>query len=108
MTLRLIESAGLTAIYDKVMNGERLTAADGLALYENPNLNAVGALANIVRERQPITKPPAVAKREIGQFAPPSIEGEWRQAGILLRSAGHPDPATGRRQQTLASKVGLS
>lgn len=51
MTLRLIESAGLTAIYDKVMNGERLTAADGLALYENPNLNAVGALANIVRER---------------------------------------------------------
>src|SRR5580700_2014948 len=51
MSKRLIESAGLTAIYDKVMTGERLTANDGLALYENPNLNAVGALANIVRER---------------------------------------------------------
>jgi aminodeoxyfutalosine synthase len=51
MTFRLIEKAGLTAIHDKVMNGERLTAADGLALYENPNLNAIGALANIVRER---------------------------------------------------------
>lgn len=51
MTFRLIEKAGLTAIYDKVMNGERLTAKDGLALYENPNLNAIGALANIVRER---------------------------------------------------------
>ena len=51
MSKRLIEGAGLTAIYDKVMAGERLTAEDGLALYENPNLNAVGALANIVRER---------------------------------------------------------
>ena len=51
MTLRLIENAGLASIYEKVMTGERLSAADGLALYKNPNLNAVGALANIVRER---------------------------------------------------------
>ena len=51
MSKRLIESAGLTNIYDKVMGGERLNSEDGLALYLNPNLNAVGALANIVRER---------------------------------------------------------
>ena len=51
MSKRLIESAGLTRIYDKVMSQERLSADDGLALYQNPNLNAVGALANIVRER---------------------------------------------------------
>ena len=51
MSKRLIESAGLTKIYDKVQAGERLSAEDGLALYQNPNLNAVGALANIVRER---------------------------------------------------------
>ena len=51
MSKRLIESAGLTNIYDKVMDGERLNSDDGLALYLNPNLNAVGALANIVRER---------------------------------------------------------
>jgi aminodeoxyfutalosine synthase len=51
MSKRLIESAGLTNIYDKVMGGERLNSDDGLALYLNPNLNAVGALANIVRER---------------------------------------------------------
>jgi aminodeoxyfutalosine synthase len=51
MSMRLFETAGLTGIYDKVMSGTRLSAEDALALYENPNLNAVGALANIVRER---------------------------------------------------------
>jgi aminodeoxyfutalosine synthase len=51
MSRRLIETAGLTGIYDKVVAGERLTYDDGLALWLNPNLNAVGALANIVRER---------------------------------------------------------
>ena len=51
-SLRLIESAGLTDLYEKVMLGQRLTAEDGLKLYENPNLNAVGSLANIVRERK--------------------------------------------------------
>jgi aminodeoxyfutalosine synthase len=51
MSRRLIESAGLMPIYDKVMAGERLTYDDGLELYLNPNLNALGALANIVRER---------------------------------------------------------
>jgi aminodeoxyfutalosine synthase len=51
MSLRLVESAGLTDIHDKVMDGKRLSFEDGLRLYENPNLNAVGWLANIVRER---------------------------------------------------------
>ncbi len=51
MSRRLIESAGLMPIHDKVVAGERLTYDDGLALYLNPNLNALGALANIVRER---------------------------------------------------------
>ena len=43
---------GLADIYDKVQAGERLSGADGLRLYENPDLQAVGALANIVRERK--------------------------------------------------------
>ncbi|MBV9852466.1 MAG: CofH family radical SAM protein [Armatimonadetes bacterium] len=51
MSRRLIESAGLMPIHDKVMAGERLTYDDGLALYTHPNLNALGALANLVRER---------------------------------------------------------
>jgi aminodeoxyfutalosine synthase len=47
----MIEAAGLMPIHDRVMSGERLTYEDGLQLYLNPNLNALGALANIVRER---------------------------------------------------------
>ena len=42
----------LQPIYEKVTAGERLTAADGMRLYGTPHLNAVGYLANLVRERQ--------------------------------------------------------
>jgi aminodeoxyfutalosine synthase len=51
MSRRLVENAGLTDIYDKVMDGKRLTYDDGLRLYESADLNAVGWMANIVRER---------------------------------------------------------
>jgi aminodeoxyfutalosine synthase len=43
--------AGLGDIAQKVLRNERLTYDDGLALYENADLFAVGALANHVRER---------------------------------------------------------
>ena len=42
----------LIDIYRKVDSGERLSPEDGLRLYQTPNLSAVGAMANIVRERQ--------------------------------------------------------
>jgi len=42
----------LIDIYRKVDNGERLSYEDGLRLYKTPNLNAVGHMANIVRERR--------------------------------------------------------
>ncbi len=48
----LAQSAGLSDIYGKVMDGRRLTFRDGLRLYESKELMAVGALANIVRERK--------------------------------------------------------
>jgi aminodeoxyfutalosine synthase len=51
MSRRLVEAAGLTDIYEKVMEGKRLSYEEGLRLYENPDLNAVGWMANIVRER---------------------------------------------------------
>ena len=38
-------------IYEKVIAGERLSAGDGMRLYDTVNLNAVGYMANIVRER---------------------------------------------------------
>jgi len=41
----------LLSIYEKVMNGERLSREDGILLYKTPNLTGVGFLANIVRER---------------------------------------------------------
>lgn len=51
ISMRLIERAGLKDVYAKVDNGVRLDADDALRLYQNPDLNAVGALANVVRER---------------------------------------------------------
>ncbi len=51
MTERAAANAGLSNIYGKVMSGERLNTDDGLQLYATADLNAVGALANIVRER---------------------------------------------------------
>ncbi len=41
----------LIDIYDKVDAQERLSYEDGVRLYHTPDLNAVGYLANIVRER---------------------------------------------------------
>jgi len=48
----LTRSAGLADIYAKVMDGRRLTFLDGVRLYESKELMAVGAMANIVRERK--------------------------------------------------------
>lgn len=39
-------------LYDKVMAGDRLTEADALRLFESKDLNAVGALAEVVRQRK--------------------------------------------------------
>jgi aminodeoxyfutalosine synthase len=42
----------LRPIHEKVVNGERISDADALKLYASNDLNAVGAIANIVRERK--------------------------------------------------------
>ena len=43
---------GLKDIHAKVRKGQRLSADDGLSLFQHPDLHAVGYLANIVRERK--------------------------------------------------------
>ncbi|MCZ6696466.1 MAG: aminofutalosine synthase MqnE [Acidobacteria bacterium] len=48
---RYIEKSGLGSIAEKILAGERLNRDEGLALYRHPDLLAVGALANHVRER---------------------------------------------------------
>ena len=50
MNLRLLDPA-LRPIAGKVLGGKRISDADALELYSNPDLIGVGALANAVRER---------------------------------------------------------
>ena len=45
------DDAALRPIAEKVIAGERLSMADGLALYRSADILAVGWLANLVRER---------------------------------------------------------
>lgn len=52
MKLESTLPADLMPIYRKVENGEKLSREDGILLYRHPDLTAVGALANIVRERK--------------------------------------------------------
>lgn len=49
---RLFHSDTLLPIYDKVAAGERISNADALALYASRDLHALGAMANLVRERK--------------------------------------------------------
>lgn len=49
---KLAHAAGLGALHDKVVRGERLSFDDGVALFRSRELMAVGAMANVVRERK--------------------------------------------------------
>lgn len=42
----------LRSVYDKVLAGERISDADALTLYASRDLNALGAMADVVRERK--------------------------------------------------------
>ncbi|MBI3449314.1 MAG: aminofutalosine synthase MqnE [Acidobacteria bacterium] len=47
-----LDRAGLSSIYRKVLDGTRLTGDDGLALSACHDVNALGYMANLVRERK--------------------------------------------------------
>jgi aminodeoxyfutalosine synthase len=49
---KIIARAGLTDIAEKVFSAQRITDAEALRLYETKDLNALGFLANHVRERK--------------------------------------------------------
>jgi aminodeoxyfutalosine synthase len=49
---RSVDRAGLGDLGDKVVAGERLSFEDGVRLFESQELAALGALANLVRERR--------------------------------------------------------
>jgi aminodeoxyfutalosine synthase len=46
-----IEDSRLRPIWDKVTAGARLSYEDGLAMFRSPDILALGAMANVVRER---------------------------------------------------------
>jgi aminodeoxyfutalosine synthase len=52
LAMAYVRAGGLGPIADKVLAGERLSPEDGMTLCRHPDLLAVGALANHVRERR--------------------------------------------------------
>jgi len=47
-----IQRSELRDIYDKVVAGERISEADALRLFESKDLNAIGAIADFVRQKK--------------------------------------------------------
>jgi aminodeoxyfutalosine synthase len=47
-----IQRSELCDIYDKVIAGERISEADAMRLFESKDLNALGAIADFVRQRK--------------------------------------------------------
>ncbi len=47
-----VQQTPLRDLYEKVAGGERLTTGEALRLFESRDLNAVGAIADLARERQ--------------------------------------------------------
>src|ERR1043165_6743456 len=48
----LLQQSGLRDLYDKVAAGERISEADALRLFESKDLNAIGAIADLVSQRK--------------------------------------------------------
>ena len=47
-----LQKSDLRDLYDKVAAGERISDEDALRLFESKDLNAVGAIADCVRQRK--------------------------------------------------------
>src|SRR5208283_1649453 len=47
-----IQQSGLRDLYEKIAAGERISEADALRLFESKDLNAVGAIADLARQKK--------------------------------------------------------
>src|SRR6202140_4889555 len=47
-----VQHNSLRDLYDKVAAGERISEADALRLFESKDLNAVGAIADLARQKK--------------------------------------------------------
>lgn len=61
----LYSKYGLKEIYEKIMAGERLSKEDGLRLFSCNNINAIGSLADHVRQKLHGSKVTYVVNRQI-------------------------------------------
>ena len=91
MTEIAAASTGLTNIYEKVMRVERLNADDCLQLYQTADLNAIGALANIVRERMSGDKTYYVRNQHINYT---NVCNKGCKFCAFYAQKGGPDPYT--------------
>ncbi len=48
----LIQHSPLRDLHDKVAAGERISDADALRLFESKDINALGAIADLARQRK--------------------------------------------------------
>ena len=61
----LVQRSGLKDIYDKVTAGERISESDALRLFESKDLNSVGAIAEVVRQRKTCNRASYIINRYI-------------------------------------------
>src|ERR1700739_4101273 len=47
-----VERSGLRDLYDKGADGRRIDEADALRLFESKDLNAIGAIADLARQKR--------------------------------------------------------
>src|SRR5512143_3844007 len=47
-----VQRSGLRDLYDKVAAGERISEADALRLFETKDLNTLGAIADLARQKK--------------------------------------------------------
>jgi aminodeoxyfutalosine synthase len=52
LVIFFVQRSGLRDLYDKVAAGERISEADALRLFESKDLNAVGAIADLARQKK--------------------------------------------------------
>src|SRR6266576_6982705 len=60
-----VQRSELRDLYDKVSAGQRISEADALRLFESKDLNAIGAIADLARERKVANRASYIINRYI-------------------------------------------
>ena len=60
-----VQRSELRALYDKVAAGERISEADALRLFESKDLNALGAIADLARQKKVGNRASYIVNRDL-------------------------------------------